>query len=125
MAEELKPCPICGRTPFMFDLTATDRIGYEIMCELDGNHTVSAWSDNSMADAIAAWNTRHEPATEVYPANAYHEDYGAVLWFPLFPVDEPPVCAYGPGSGDDEFDPDYHKFFIRFPTTNFILKEHP
>jgi hypothetical protein len=45
-----------------------------------------------MRDAIARTTTVHR-------AEQWHEDYGPVLWW-HFPVCEPPVVGYGPGSGE-------------------------
>lgn len=61
---ELKPCPFCGNKP---DMWYTERIGlWTIHCFNEDAHRAGA-AAKTEAEAIEAWNTRHERTCELEP----------------------------------------------------------
>lgn len=61
MTDELKPCPFCGGRPNSWHHRSPFGISNicDVYCNRDDHNVVV--TGNSLEEAIAAWNTRHEP----------------------------------------------------------------
>lgn len=62
VAVTLKPCPLCGGEAFMQDEHWRDGSlrGREPICRQCGLKMPRHWRGRNEANAIAAWNTRHQ-----------------------------------------------------------------
>lgn len=97
MSEELKPCPFCGKEPFICQLSSADpESDWHISCENWQDDDVqrptdcpvrpSLWKSYCRRkDAIKAWNTRDNSAiqqeqeriTQIIEAHANHKSAGS------------------------------------------------
>ena len=60
---DLKPCPFCGQTRYLFALAEGEKDDrqYQVVCDASddfgGCGASCGWQD-TLAEAVAAWNTR-------------------------------------------------------------------
>ena len=61
---DLKPCPLCGQTRYLFTLAEgeKDERQYTVVCDAsaDGGCGASCGWQDTLREAVAAWNRRAE-----------------------------------------------------------------
>lgn len=87
MTDELKPCPFCGGRPNSWHHRSPFGISNvcDVYCNRDDHNVVV--TGNSLEEAIAAWNARHEPAhfpewekEAIDKMYCYPDNYEAQAW---------------------------------------------